>query len=663
MGPLRRTGSFAVAALLAAGCAGPREARRDLSAIQRSGVLRVAVWPGFLSRREGRKLGVDQETALARFSGRLGTRIEWLEARRAEEPFLWLETGRADVAAVRTPPRPGLAPHVVPSAAVGWVDDLLVEGPSRFRGGGSPWLHRSSAAWARLAGGSPARPPALPVPEEVPSSEILVRVARGRYAATVADSALVAGSAYASALRTAGVLTEYRPLVWYVHADARELKAAVDRYLFARHVLRSDSSPPACRDLRAIRRSRRLRLVTTNGPVTCTVAHGGITGFEYELVRRLARSLGVALELEIPPPGHDPVEWLEAGHGDLAALHRPAGGRARRLLRVVGGYRTEDLVAVYRKDGWWPSWVWDLAGRRVAAAGPAAEVLLALGLEPPPELVPLPPGADGLDALAHLARGEAEAAVIGRDLAALELADSETMAAGPAVARALPLAWLFNVESPTLAAVARQFLATAARDGTVAVLAPSLLRPRIRTRSSRLPDIPPYSLTPWDADLKRAALRYGLDWRLLASLMYEESRFDVRAVGPGGSAGLFQFMPATWQWLGITDPFDPHEVIPAAARYLRMLMDDFADAPLPDRIAMAIAAYNVGPRHVEDARRLATRMGLDPNRWRDNVETAMVVLDDPEVARKFPAGVCRCRRAVAYTRRILRRYRLYTEQF
>ena len=145
--------------------------------------------------------------------------------------------------------------------------------------------------------------------------------------------------------------------------------------------------------------------------------------------------------------------------------------------------------------------------------------------------------------------------------------------------------------------------------------------------------------------------------------MYEESRFDPDAVGPGGSAGLFQFMPPTWRELGVEDPHHPMEAIEAGARYLRRLMDLFADLPLPEQAAMAIASYNVGPRHVFDARRLAEQMGLDRDRWAGNVETAMVLLDDPEVARRFPAGVCRCRRGAAYARRILRRYQAYVEQF
>ncbi len=135
------------------------------------------------------------------------------------------------------------------------------------------------------------------------------------------------------------------------------------------------------------------------------------------------------------------------------------------------------------------------------------------------------------------------------------------------------------------------------------------------------------------------------------------------AVGPGGSAGLFQLMPFTWLELGVEDPHHPGEAIEAGARYLAGLMEKFSELDLPDRVAMAIASYNVGPRHVFDARKLAVEMGLDPDRWSNNVETAMYIIDDPEVARRFPAGVCRCRRGAAYTRRILRRYAAYTEQF
>ena len=145
--------------------------------------------------------------------------------------------------------------------------------------------------------------------------------------------------------------------------------------------------------------------------------------------------------------------------------------------------------------------------------------------------------------------------------------------------------------------------------------------------------------------------------------MYEESRFDPQAIGPGGSAGLFQFMPATWQDLGVDDPHDPEEAVAAASWYVRWLTEQFSDLAPADRLAMAIASYNAGAAHVFDAQRLAASMGFDPARWLGSVETAMLLLDDPGGRELLPGGVCRCRRTVGYTRRVLRKYQEYTERY
>jgi membrane-bound lytic murein transglycosylase F len=286
-----------------------------------------------------------------------------------------------------------------------------------------------------------------------------------------------------------------------------------------------------------------------------------------------------------------------------------------------------------------------------------------LPLEPPIRVAGPPPGTDASGALQTVARGRAYCAVVDEDAVALEVDSRIDLVRGPVVVPNVPLVWVMNPTSPELRSRVDDFLRRARATGRVQQLTLKGLGLWRRPTSPRLPLVPEGHLTPYDEYLKWAARRNGIDWRLLASLMYEESRFDPDAVGPGGSAGLFQFMPMTWRELGVEDPHHPGEAIEAGAGYLSSLMGQFADLDLPDRVAMAIASFNVGPRHVFDARRLAVEMGFDPNRWRGNVETAMVILDDPEVARRFPAGVCRCRRGAAYTRRILRRYTAYAEQF
>ena len=659
---------LAVVLVAAAACAAPERRSVGLAGVRESGQLRVAVRPGFSAsplRLQGED---DQARMLQRLADRLGVDLVLIEARRHDQVLKMVRSGQADLAASRFAPMDLLDDGLEPTAAVDWVEDLIVTTRVASAGKGPDGtperihLHRSRATRLRSVGLTEGDVELLPVPEEVTLEDVLERVRGGRYGATVADSRLLSVGRWAGAVGRHSGTGSVRPLVWAVGDRSPRLLSAVNDFLFAEQVLGRGVRTTACRDLRGVRRAGVLRLITRNSPTTCTVDRGGLRGFEYELVREFARRLRVRLELVLPPPGEDPHEWLEWGYGDVAALHEPPTVEQERRFLVSPEYRRVDLVAVTSSDTPPPSSVEELAGALVVTSETLAAHLRLLPLEP--RIVPVTaPAADELAALVELARGSFRIAVVSADTVRLESASRPELRVGCTVLPDMPLRWLFNPSSPELAASAARALRGWRRDGTVRQLALSHLTAWQPPRSDRLPEVPEGALTPYDELLQWVARQHGLDWRLLASLMYEESRFDPDAVGPGGSAGLFQFMPPTWRELGVEDPHHPGEAADAAARYVSRLMTQFSDLPLPDRVAMAIASYNVGPRHVFDARRLAEEMKLDPDRWSGNVETALVILDDPTVARRFSAGVCRCRRAANYTRRILRRYHAYTDQF
>jgi membrane-bound lytic murein transglycosylase F len=292
-----------------------------------------------------------------------------------------------------------------------------------------------------------------------------------------------------------------------------------------------------------------------------------------------------------------------------------------------------------------------------------ADLCRLLPLAAPVRVLTEPNGADAFNAMLEVARGNVSVAVVDEDAARFGIADRADLQMGPVILPQAELVWTTNVSAPNLHRALNRWLREARSSGFVRQLVLSQFGSWTPHLKRTLLPIPEGALSPYDELLQWVGRRYGIDWRLLASLMYEESRFDPDAVGPGGSAGLFQFMPFTWQELGVEDPHDPYESAESGGRYLRQLMDQFDGLLLPDQVAMAIASYNVGPRHVFDARILAREMGFDSDQWRGAVETAMVLLDDPELARQYPAGVCRCRRAANYVRRILRRYAAYVEQF
>ena len=109
-----------------------------------------------------------------------------------------------------------------------------------------------------------------------------------------------------------------------------------------------------------------------------------------------------------------------------------------------------------------------------------------------------------------------------------------------------------------------------------------------------------------------------LDWRLLAAMGYQESKWDPHAVSFTGVRGLMQLTEDTAARMRAGDRRDPRSSIFGAAKYLSLLLREMPRRiPEPDRTWFAVAAYNVGLGHLEDARVLAQQAGRNPDRWED----------------------------------------------
>ena len=135
--------------------------------------------------------------------------------------------------------------------------------------------------------------------------------------------------------------------------------------------------------------------------------------------------------------------------------------------------------------------------------------------------------------------------------------------------------------------------------------------------------------------------RTGLDWRLLAALSYQESQWNPLATSPTGVRGIMMLTSDTADRLGVPDRLDVQPRILGGARYLAMMENELpARIPEPDRTWMALAAYNVGMGHLEDARRLAQRLGKNPDSWND-VKEVLPLLSNPAYARYLRLGYAR----------------------
>jgi len=138
-----------------------------------------------------------------------------------------------------------------------------------------------------------------------------------------------------------------------------------------------------------------------------------------------------------------------------------------------------------------------------------------------------------------------------------------------------------------------------------------------------------------------AGRRYGVDWRLVAALAYQESHWHPEAESFTGVKGLMMLTRRTAADLGVTRRLDPDESISAGARYFAHLHKRIgAVAPEPDRTYMALAAYNVGWGHLEDARLLAQRLGKNPNAW-PAVRSTLPLLGKQKFYKTLPHGFAR----------------------
>lgn len=189
-----------------------------------------------------------------------------------------------------------------------------------------------------------------------------------------------------------------------------------------------------------------------------------------------------------------------------------------------------------------------------------------------------------------------------------------------------PVVWALphGVSKPLLAKLNRFFI-EARRDGTlrqiyeryyghVKRLEPADAEGILMRRLSILPRYRSY--------FREAQEQTALDWRLLGAIGYQESKWDPYATSPSGVRGLMMLTGETADRMGITDRLDARQSIIGGAKYLVLLKDALPDRiPEPDRTWLALAAYNQGIGHLEDARRIAQARNLNPDSWADVKQT------------------------------------------
>lgn len=171
-----------------------------------------------------------------------------------------------------------------------------------------------------------------------------------------------------------------------------------------------------------------------------------------------------------------------------------------------------------------------------------------------------------------------------------------------------------------------------------------------------------YVISPYDSLIKVYSDSVGLDWRLVAAVIYHESGFDNDVRSRRGATGLMQMMPSTAEWLGAGDISDPIEGVRIGTIYLKRIHNSYrnhTDDPV-ERLKFALAAYNAGVGRIQDCIKFAAIRGVDSSSW-DNIVALIPEMNDDAILEidtiKF--GKFKGDETIAYVENVLSKYEQY----
>ncbi|HTY98803.1 MAG TPA: membrane-bound lytic murein transglycosylase MltF [Rhodocyclaceae bacterium] len=371
-------------------------------------------------------------------------------------------------------------------------------------------------------------------------------------------------------------------------------------------------------------------------------------GFEHDLVEEFARDLGVPVRFVIARDHDELLDLVRRGKAHFAAAVPAISGAAD--LRYTQPLRESRLLVVQHADALPHDDPASLAQHAIEVLpnSPEFRALRRLPVDLPLSLAEV--AADNeLDLLARVAEQKAELAAT--DSAHFDVAVNYYP--DLVVAMELPdraaYVWAFFADDKTLQEKAAAFLTRVRRDGTLARLDDRYFGHIKRINANGMTDFldAMQTLLPrYRRNFEQAQATSGVDWRLLAALAYQESKWDALATSPTGVRGLMMLTEDTADRLGVNNRLDPAQSIRAAARYLAEFRDELpATVKEPDRTWLALATYNLGQGHMNGARQFAVGLKRDPGSWYE-MKKVLPLLARPEYYERLKSGRARGGEAV-----------------
>ncbi len=427
--------------------------------------------------------------------------------------------------------------------------------------------------------------------------------------------------------------------------------------IFAALFILACDKPLVRNDLEAIKARGELVLITRNNFACYYEASHGHAGFEYELARAFADHLGVRLRPLIIEDEADMVEALLQGKADIIAAGFPFGSPSTRLLAFGPGYLPVREQVVGRRGGPEVTSEKDLSQMPIWLSGNSGSLEQLRKLKTNhPALTWHTLAEYSSEEMLHMVWTnaipftivESTAFIMNRRfypelVVQMDLGDSRQ------------LRWAMNPQSRQLHREVAKWFANRSAQDVVANLSSHYYS---HLEDFDYVDIARYRrrifnrLPKYKEHFQEAARQFGLDWQLVAAQAYQESHWNPRAKSFTGVRGIMMLTQETAKLVGLKNRLAEKEGIYAGTKYLARLHGMLNQTiPEPDRTLMALAAYNLGPGHLQDARELARRLGKSPNAW-GSVREVLPLLQQKKYYKTVKHGYARGKEAVQYVDRI-----------
>lgn len=440
------------------------------------------------------------------------------------------------------------------------------------------------------------------------------------------------------------------------------------------------NEPVYVSDLDSLRSKGKITAVTDFGSTNYFIYRGTPMGFHYELLKSFSEYAGIEVEIIPTNDISRSFELIKKGEADIVAVDMSVESEMKKDVKFTLPVSRSGQVLVQRKPNRWSGMTREdiegslinniamLAGKTVyvQSGSNAAMVMHRQSSRLGNRIMVIEVPYETEKIIALVARRVIDYAVCDENIARVNAVYYPVIDVSVKAGDRTDLAWAVRKEgSEQLVSLLNEWLQMIKGNSHHAILYSKyfLNESLAQIFRSDYYTLNTGRISPWDGHIQKFSETISWDWRLLAALIYQESRFNPNAVSWAGAHGLMQVLPSTGRNFGVDVTSSPENNIRAGVLYLKYLQD-FFEQKIPDeneRIKFILAAYNAGEGNILDAMRLAEKNGKNPLIWDNNVAYYLLKKSDPAFYNDpvVQFGYCRGDEPVNFVSQILVRYSQY----